>query len=260
MDMNSSLFWRRAGRLWVQGLLLLGLRLAQLRVGFDPDTGLSVPSIPGKVLPAVILICMAVELFLCLRLPKGKASFAAHFAPPEKSLSFGTAGGFLLVAGGALLLAGAVPAREIAAIAAGVFGVAAGAGLLLLLRAMRARVTDIPVWPLLPSLFFSVLFVLTVYIPGENDPVLARFYLPVLAAALTAYAFGQLAGFLRREGSLRSYTFTTDMAVMLSLAAAADGGGIGRALLFAGCAVILTTFSVLRREGAAPDVEDKKEA
>lgn len=261
MEMNASALWRKAGRVWVQGLLLLGLRLAQLRVGFDQATGLAIPSIPGKVLAVVIAICIAAELVLCLRLPKGRASFARHFAPPEDPAPFffGAAGDALLALGGAVLLAGAVPDRRVTAIAAGLLGVIAGAGLLLLMWAMCIRVTDIPVWPLLPSMFFGVFFVLTVYLPEENDPVLARFYLPVLAAALTAYAFGQLAGFLRQEGSLRSYAFTTNLAVMLCLAATADGGGLGRVLIFAGCAMIFTIFSMMRREGVAPDVEDKEE-
>lgn len=259
MEINASALWRKAGRIWVQGLLLLGLRLAQLRVGFDPDTGLSIPSIPGKALAAAVVVCIAAELVLCLRLPRGKASFIGHFAPPEApvSFAFGAAGAVLLALGGAVLLAEAVLDRRVVAAAAGLLGVIAGAGFLLLMWAMCIRVTNIPVWPLLPSLFFGVLFVLTVYIPGENDPVLARFYLPVLAAALAAYAFGQLAGFLRREGSLRGYAFTTNLAVMLCLAATADGGGLWRVLVFTGCAVVLTAFSVLRREGAAPDVEDK---
>ena len=259
MEMNASILWRRAGRVWVQGLLLLGLRLTHLRMGFNPVTGLSVPSIPGKVLAAAIIICIAAELVLCWRLPKGRASFAKHFALPEKAAPFGVAGSLLLAAGGILLLTGAVPDRVIAAIAAGVLAVAAGAGFLLLLRAMRSGDADIPAWPVLPALFFSVFFVLAVYLPGENDPVLGRIYLPILAAAAMAYAFGQLAGFLRREGSLRSYAFMTNLAIMLCIAAMADGGGLGRMLLFAGCAVILTVFSVLRREGAEPDVEEKKE-
>ena len=39
-------------RLWVQGLLLLALRWAQLKNGFDPETGLSRQSVPGIVLAA----------------------------------------------------------------------------------------------------------------------------------------------------------------------------------------------------------------
>ena len=35
-------------RLWVQGLLLLALRWAQLKNGFDPETGLSRQSVPDR--------------------------------------------------------------------------------------------------------------------------------------------------------------------------------------------------------------------
>ena len=45
-------FWYRGPRLWVQGLLLFALRLAQLRTGFDSETGLAVASLPGTLLAA----------------------------------------------------------------------------------------------------------------------------------------------------------------------------------------------------------------
>ena len=56
-------------RLWVQGLLLLALRWAQLKNGFDPETGLSRQSVPGIVLAAAILLLAAAEAAFCFRLP-----------------------------------------------------------------------------------------------------------------------------------------------------------------------------------------------
>ena len=50
-------------------------------------------------------------------------------------------------------------------------------------------------------MFFGVFLVLTVYLPAANDPVLPRYYLQILAAAIAAYAFSQLAGFLRRRAA-----------------------------------------------------------
>ena len=112
------------------------------------------------------------------------------------------------------------------------------------------------VLPLLPAMFFAVFFVLTVYLPAGADPVLARYYLPVLAASVTAYALSQLAGFLRRESSARSFVWTADCAVILCLAAMADSlSSPGLLLLYAGCALLLSVFLLLRREGpqeAAP--------
>ncbi len=142
-----------------------------------------------------------------------------------------------------------------AAMAAGILAVAAAGGFLLLVRQLRAGGTA-GVLPLLPAMFFAVFFVLTVYLPAGADPVLARYYLPVLAASAAAYALSQLAGFLRRESSARSFVWTADCAVILCLAAMADSlSSPGLLLLYAGCALLLSVFLLLRREGpqeAAP--------
>ncbi len=248
-------FWYRGPRLWVQGLLLFALRLAQLRTGFDSETGLAVASLPGTLLAALLAVCAAVELVLCLRLPGEKAAFDVQFARPERAVPCLVAGSFLLAAGGALLLVSALPARGVAAMAAGILAVAAAGGFLLLVRQLRAGGTA-GVLPLLPAMFFAVFFVLTVYLPAGADPVLARYYLPVLAASAAAYALSQLAGFLRRESSARSFVWTADCAVILCLAAMADSlSSPGLLLLYAGCALLLSVFLLLRREGpqeAAP--------
>ena len=242
----------RVGRLWLAGLVLFSLRLVQNRTGFDPATGLALPSTAGNALVVLLLICIAAEAVLCLRLPRKKAAFANQFAPPERGTPIAVAASLLLAAGSALLLVSALPERNIAAIAAGALGVASGLGLLLLTKQMRAGV-PLCAAPVLPFLFFAVFFVLTVYIPVENDPVLARFYLPVLASALMAYAFSHLGGFLRKEGNVRWFVLTADLAVPLCVAAIADGGGAGRMLIFAGCALLLSVFLTLRRDAALPE-------
>ena len=248
-------FWYRGPRLWVQGLLLFALRLAQLRTGFDSETGLAVASLPGTLLAALLAVCAAAELVLCLRLPGEKAAFDVQFARPERAVPCLVAGSFLLAAGGALLLVSALPARGVAAKAARLVAVAAAGGFLVLVRQLRAGGTA-GVLPLLPAMFFAVFFVLTVYLPAGADPVLARYYLPVLAASAAAYALSQLAGFLRRESSARSFVWTADCAVILCLAAMADSlSSPGLLLLYAGCALLLSVFLLLRREGpqeAAP--------
>lgn len=242
-------FWLRGPRLWVQGLLLFALRLAQLRTGFDAHTGLSVASLPGTLLAALLGVCALVELVLCLRVPGGKTG--GQFDPPERAMPCLVAGSFLLAAGGALLLASALPARGVAAMAAGLLAVAAGGGFLLLTRQLRAGAAP-GIFPLLPAMFFAVFFVLTVYLPAGSDPVLARYYLPVLASSMTAYAFSRLAGFLRRESSARSFVWTADCAVILCLAAMADSlSSPGLLLLYAGCALLLSVFLLLRRDKPA---------
>lgn len=258
MWIKSSRLWRRAGRIWVQGVLLFCLRLAQNRTGFDPETGLSVPSVPGTVLLACLAFCAAVEAVFYLRLPKEKASFSCQFAPPEGETPVLAAGCVLLLAGGLLLAVAGVTARNVVDAAAGLLAFAAGWGFQMLAKKVRAG-EAVTAAPALPSLFFAVLFVLSIYLPAGSDPVLARFYIPVLASAMTAYAFSQLAGFLAREGHARAFVFTADLAVLLCLTALADGGGPGRCLLFAGCAVVLSVFLVLRRDAALPEPEEAPE-
>ena len=136
-----------------------------------------------------------------------------------------------------------------------ILSAAAGVGAVLFTR-QAGRRAEQGVLPLLPAMFFGVFLVLSEYLPEADNPVLARFYIPLLAAALTSYAFSQLAAFLRKEGSPRSFVFTGDMAVALCLAALADGGGLGQVLLFAGCAVLLTVFLLLRRDAPLPEPEE----
>lgn len=245
----KNTFWPHTGRVLVQGLLLLCLRLAQNRTGFDPVTGLSVRSVPGLALIACLLLCSLAELILCRKLSGERGEFAAHFAPPERETLLLAAGSVLLAGGGALLLVSALPQRGLAAIAAGATAAASSLGFLLLAKRFQAG-AELSVLPVLPSMFFSVFFVLTVYLPAESDPVLARYYIPVLASALTAYAFSLLGGFLRKESSPRAFTFVADLAVLLCITALADANGLGELLLFAGCALVLASFLALRRETA----------
>lgn len=233
-------------RVWCGGIILFGLRLIQDRTGFDPATGLALPSVAGTALVLALAVLAAAELLLVRKQGKDKPSFDSHFAPPERSLTALVIGCMLLGAGGILLLTDAGAAvRSLPALVTGVLAVLTCLGFLALARQMRAW--DEPnLLFTLPSLFFGVFLVLTVYLPTVSDPVLARYYLPVLAAALVACAFGQLAGFLRRESSPRAFTAVGELAVMTSTAAMADGDRT-RALLFAGCAVVLSVFLALQR-------------
>ena len=235
-------------RLWVQGLLLLALRWAQLKNGFDPETGLSRQSVPGIVLAAAILLLAAAEAAFCFRPTEG----------PDLPLL--AAGSLLLGGGGALLAVAELRNAEpgVLAIATAAAGIAAAAGILLFVRQTRSG--EGKVFPLLPAMIFSVLFLLLVYLPQDSNPVLARYYLPVLAAALTSCAFYQLAGFACRDASLRWFVFFGDLAVPVSLAALADSGEIwGQMLAGAGCAMVLTVFLLLRRAEPLPEPEKAPE-
>lgn len=230
----------------VIGLLLFILRMIQNRTGFDPKTGLALPCLSGTVLAVCIALVLVLEYAMAVRLPKEKVPFSQHFAPPQKELSILVVGCLLLTAGGIVF---AFPAlredRNLAALVTGVLALCAGGGLLAVTKRLRSG-GELSAAPLLPALFFGVFFVLAVYLPEANDPVLARYYLPVLASALAAYAFAQLAGFARGESSTRSFTPTASCAASLCLAATA-GGPIGQGILFLGCALIFLSFLSLQR-------------
>lgn len=248
------------GRLWGGGALLFCLRLVQDRTGFDPDTGLALPSAAGTAAVVCLAALAALELVLARRQVRQRVSFTAHFAPPgQRALTALAVGCMLLAAGGCLLaLDGVTNGSGVAPVVTGLLAVATAGGLLLLTKQVRAG--EAPgVAPMLPAMFFGVFLVLAVYLPAADDPVLQRFYLPLLAAAMTAYAFSQLAGFLRRESRPRSFTPIADLAVVLCLAAMADGGR-ALVLLFAGCALVLTVFRVLQRPRDLPEPETEEEA
>lgn len=236
---------RSTVRIWCGGIILFGLRLIQNQTGFDPATGLSRPSVAGTALPIALAVLAVWELVLARGASREKPGFDSHFAPPERSLTALIVGCMMLAAGGILLLVTNIAAgSSIPALIAGVLAVMTGGGFLILGRQMRAW-DELTVLLALPSLFFGVFLVLATYLPAASDPVLARYYLQVLAAALVAYAFGQLAGFLRRESTPRAFTAVGDLAVMASIAAIADGGQ-AMSLLFAGCAVVLSVFLALQ--------------
>lgn len=252
--MKNSLFFKGL-RLWVQGLLLLALRWAQLKSGFDPATGLARQSAPGIILAGAILLLAAAELALCFLLSGDKRSYSCCFQPVERrTFPLLAAGSLLLVAGCVLLAVSDLPGagRGALKIAAAAVGIAAAAGLLLFAR--QTGNGEERTFPLLPAMVFSVLLLLVVYLPQDSNPVLAQYYLPVLAAALTACAFYQLAGFACREARLRWFVLFGDLAVPLCLAALADSvRNPGQALIFAGCALVLTVFLLLRRAEPLPE-------
>lgn len=261
-------FVRKAGRPVGFGLLFFVLRAVQLRSGFDSATGLSLPSAAGTALAVCLALAAAAEVLLALGLSKEKLPFQRRFAPAEGMKTALVIGGMLLALGGALLAARAVTGGGIALGAAGVLGIAAGAGAILFVQQLGRR-AEAGVMPLLPALFFSVFLVLSVYLPEADNPVLAQYYLPVLASAMAAYAFSALAGCVQGEVSPRWFTPVAELAAALCLGAIADStgrfspglGGIGRALVYGGCALLLGSFLLLqRRDGELPPEEEPAEA
>lgn len=257
MEINKLL---RAARPWCEGAILFILRLLQLRTGFDPDTGLALPSSAGRCLWIGLLLAFGLDAVLCLFRPGGsRRSYVRCFDAPGLSATGALAAGGLLLAGGALLLFQALPPAGTAAVtaaAAGFFGAAGGAGLLVLAKSLHSGRPAALALP--PVMFFSVLFVLTVYFPTEADPVLGRYYLPVLGAAMAAYFLYQLSGFLRSEGNLRWFGLVSGFAVATCLAAAADClRSPGQLMVYLGFAAVATAFRLLLRTDPLPELPEE---
>ena len=93
-------FWSKVGYLWILGLVFFALRLVQLRVGFDPATGLAIPTLWGSVLAHYAAVCAIGQFLVCFfTVPGVRTDFAGAFDPPVKSVPAAAAGGMLLAAG-----------------------------------------------------------------------------------------------------------------------------------------------------------------
>lgn len=226
---------------------LFALRRSERERGFDPVTGLTVPTLSRYILIAgVILIALAL-LFHCRTFSTGRPHFRDQFAVPKRAVAVIVVGCFFLIGGGVWMGGQAVIQQTGAAsLAAGVLAVATGGGFLLLTRQMRQGTVD-SVAAFLPALFFAALWLLSLYLPAGSDPVLARYWLPILAVSVNAGAFAQLAGFCRKETRVRTFGVTARLAVVLSLAATAMAE-MPSVILLLGCAVIFSVFIVLAEE------------
>lgn len=247
--MNSA-STKKFRRVWGMGLAMFALRLYQNTYDFEPTTGLHFLSVAGIAL--VVLIALSgVLAFVSTRNESRECPrFADHFPVPDRSTIVFVSASLLFAAGGAMLGVHSISTGAgFAPLVTAVFAFAAFFGFLLLTKQMRAG-TAFSVGPALPVLFFSAFWVLTLYLPSANDPILARYYLPILAASMNAFAFAQLAGFLRGETRVRTFSFIAECAVMLSIAAIAEFNQ--HSLLFAACAVMLSAFLMLQETAPEP--------
>ena len=234
---------KKIGAFWGMGLVMFALRLYQNAYRFDPLTGLYYPDAAGIALAAFVVLSLVLSFVLSLRAKKDRPLFAEHFCAPEKSTTILVAAAFLFAAGSALTARDALSAAmRIAPLITALLAFISFVSLLLLTRQMRTG-RAFSVAPTLPLMFFSSFWVLSLYLPAANDPILARYYLPVLAAAVSAYAFALLAGFFRKETRVRTFRFVAGYAVSLCVAAIAQLNN--HSLLFAACALLLSVFLAL---------------
>ena len=230
------------------GLAMFALRLYQNTYDFEPTTGLHFLSVAGIALAALIALSGILAWISTRNESRERPLFADHFPVPDRSTIVFVSASLLFAAGGVMLGVHAISTGAgIAPLVTAVFALASFLGFLLLTRQMRGGVA-FSVAAILPALFFSAFWVLSLYLPSANDPILARYYLPILAAAVSAFAFAQLSGFFRGETRVRSFCFTAELAVMLDIAAVAELNQ--HSLLFAAGAVMLSAFLMLRENAA----------
>ena len=243
--MNSAM--KKVFPLWLIGFVLFGLRFAETRMGFDTDTGLALPTAARPVLIGGVMLAALYAAVSVMKRSTERPVFDEHFAAPEKAKTILVLGSFLYMGGGVWLGIKTVTEQAgIASLVTAALAVVAGCGFLVLTRQMGNGEAD-SVTPLLPGLFFSAFWMLSLYLPTGSDPVLARYWLSILAAAMQAYALAQLSGFFRKETRPRSFGFTAQVAVMLCIAAMAEPN-LRFTTLFLGSAVVMSAFLALEQE------------
>lgn len=273
------------------GAAALVLRLLQLHTGFEAGTGLAIPGNPAGIALVVLLLLLAV-LFCALTryLPKEEdpgPAFPADFSTSDaRLLTLPVMGVFLIAVSGLLDLAAAFgisvslpPAspdvyEDAAAVLTagfsqkeslllGILSLLTAAALFAAVTVCRKGGKQAPDGEsktsgsllLLPPAALVIRLVLTYRLDSVN-PVLAAYYVELLALVFLTLGFYRLSSFAYKAGRTRRFALYTSAAVVLCLAALADSGCTFPArLLYAGGAVTLLGFLLLRLLAPAPRSE-----
>ena len=257
------------------------LRLWQNCTCFEPQTGLPIPGAPAGMVLAVFLLALG-GLFFCLvrRLPKdtdGGPLLPADFVTEDARLLVLPVAGVLLIAAAGLadlyegmthtslltqLLTAADPYSETVVPAAaglspaakrllGLLGLVFAASMFPALSACRRGARESgefrgAAFLLIPPIALVVRLVL-VYRVNSVDPVLSAYYVELLALVFLTLAFYRLSSFAFRAGKTQLFAFYVCAAVVLSMAALADGGpDLSTLLLGVGGSAALLGFLLLR--------------
>lgn len=264
------------------GCAALVLRLLQLHTGFEAGTGLAIPGNPAGIALVVLLPVLALLFCLLVRRLPGESdpgpAFPSDFSTSDAGLlTLPVMGVFLIAVSGVLDLASALgvsfspaaadiyldsaPAEALAA------GFSARESLLLGMLSILAAVSLFPAVTacreggkhvssegfktlnallLFPPAALVVRLVLT-YRQDCVNPVLAAYYVELLALAFLTLGFYRLSSFAYTAGRTRRFALYASAAVVLCMAAAADSGcTLPSRLLYAGGAVTLLGFLLLR--------------
>lgn len=242
------------------------LRLLQWRTGFEPDTGLPIPGTPFGVLTAALA---ALVMVLCVLLRKklpaeteGTPLFPAGFAADPGILTLAVAGVFLMAAAGLADIAAGMGVQALPGMAdlsavsrreqliLGMLTLAAAVCLFPAIPACRAADREAP-RPFNGTLLLAPVVCLVVrlvllYRQDSANPVLAAYWVELLALVLVILALYRLASFAYGVGRTRRFVLYAVPAIVLSLAALADGGGLSTLLFNGGAALTLTGFLMQR--------------
>ena len=213
------------------------LRLWQNASGFE-STGLAVPgTAPALLLPALLAVTAVYFVFDARRLPRrGEhgADLAESFVfSRTTALPAAVSGGLLvLLSGGAQLMGRGSLKGAFLAVPALLGGLCA----LYLVMALYRGAAVNEFLPLVPVCALLV-YVVFLYRADAADPVLQRIYPEILASAALTLSWLERAAFAYRCGAPRLYLPLNQLALLLSLLAAADLRSPAAALLGAGCAL-----------------------
>ena len=256
------------------GAAAFALRLLQRKTGFEVDTGLPIPgNVPAILLPVLLAAAAVLLLSMVRPLAKGpvQAPFSQLFDLSDRRCLFAIVGGTCAtVLAGILDLADAMGGPRTALSADGMEIVTVGsslgrtgmvlgvlsliAGACLFLGAVLCRKD--PAAPPLVLLAVPVCLLvrlILIYRIYSRDPVLADYYLDLLALVLLILGTYRLSGFAVQAGSPRAFALYAELSAILALAALADGPSAA-VLLAVGIALALAGFQLaLRPDTAAAD-------
>lgn len=215
-------------------------RWAQLRFGFEADTGLPVPGDPwGVVLPVLLAALAILFLALCRSAPAGVTAKASlgHAFPVEKSI-LPLLGGLLWLLSGAFQMMAAGSPDEAAsfdsAFAASLNRGAMIAGVLTVLSAVCLFCTLFPssrdgrraepsALPLLGAVAALVVRLVLQYRSLSMDPAIQAYYLPLVALTVLCLGLYFASSFAFAAGRSRRFLAVAAWGTVLCLGAAADG-------------------------------------
>lgn len=253
----------------VGGAAAAAVRLAQNRTGFEASTGLPVPgNLWARLLVVILVLLAAVFFLLSRRLPLREDDPSAAFSEAFSSTSvglvsvamagaalIGVAGAWETAAGMGLFSDGtAVPDRLHMIL--GVMTLLTAAALFPAVAACRRSgaheaAAPAPRQPiqgafLLAPVVFCVIRLVVTYREDSIDPSLSAYYVELLALVFLTLSFYRLSSFAFCAGQSRRFFLYSMEAVVLCAAVLADPLPIYTRLYFAGSALALLGFVLLR--------------